>query len=63
MNVTRRLRAQARVETYLARDGEVVGDIALWNLPYAEHMLALNNKVRIVALKRDKNDTIESFNR
>eukprot|EP00959_Pyramimonas_sp_CCMP1952_P423843 8878358-Pyramimonas_sp.AAC.1 len=41
----------------------MVGDIALWNLPYAEIMLELNENVRVVALKRDKNDTIKSFQR
>jgi len=40
----------------------LIGDIALWNLPYAEAFLE-DERVKIVALKRNRNDTVNSFNR
>ena len=44
----------------MSRNGDIVGDIALWNLPYAEEFLKFKN-VKVVALKREKAHTIASF--
>lgn len=54
-----------RYQRYLARANHkkgtlISGDIALWNLPYVAHWLAYPN-VKIVALKRIREDTIKSF--
>ncbi len=52
--------AKARYESYIQRKGTFVGDVALWNLPYVEYFLEFPN-VKVVALKRVKNDTLKSF--
>ncbi len=52
--------AKARYETYIARKGTFVGDVALWNLPYVEYFLQFPN-VKVVAVKRVKHDTVRSF--
>ena len=52
--------AKARYDSYMARRGAFVGDVALWNLPYVEYFLRFPN-VKVVALKRVKNDTVRSF--
>ena len=53
-------KAKTRYDKYISRNADIVGDIALWNLPYAEQFLKFKN-VKIVALKRDRTDTISSF--
>ena len=54
------VKAKARYDSYIARRGTFVGDVALWNLPYVEYFLEFPN-VKVVALKRVKNDTVKSF--
>ena len=53
-------KTKVRYDKYLSRAGDLVGDIALWNLPYVEQYLKFKN-VKIVALKRNRTDTIASF--
>mmetsp|Transcript_49562 Transcript_49562/g.94706 ORF Transcript_49562/g.94706 Transcript_49562/m.94706 type:complete len:555 (-) Transcript_49562:188-1852(-) len=55
------LNAKIRLDRLRARNAQVVGDFALWNLPYAESMLALDRRVRIVALKRPKAESVASL--
>eukprot|EP00854_Cymbomonas_tetramitiformis_P019906 gene19906-23815_t len=43
--------------------GKIVGDVALWYLPYVEAFIKLDPTVRIIALKRDRTDTVRSFGR
>ena len=54
--------AKARHKAFLARKGRFVGDVALWNLPYAIYFLRFPT-VKVIALKRTKNDTVKSFER
>lgn len=54
------LAADLRIHTYAARNADYIGDIALWYLPYVEMFLKHSN-VKIIALKRNKEDCINSF--
>ena len=52
--------ARSRINQYVThstgRRQLLIGDIALWNLPYAEAFLE-DERVKIVVLKRNRNDT------
>ncbi|KAK3259707.1 hypothetical protein CYMTET_31309 [Cymbomonas tetramitiformis] len=61
--VTLRQNARAKLAQLQRRPQKVVGDIALWYLPYVDAMLHLHKNLQVVALKRNKEDTIKSFER
>ena len=57
--------AERRLNDYLRRGELIVGDVALWYLPYVDFFLTSkaysNTDVKIIALKRKREDCIESF--
>ena len=54
-------RVQSRYYSYLKRPGSIVGDVALWNLPYVETFLNNFENVKVIAIRRNKKDTVKSF--
>ena len=40
-----------------------VVDMALWNLPYVEYFIEEDERVKVIVLKRNREETIESFGR
>ena len=53
-------KVKTRIETLLARNGPIIGDIAPWYLYYLEEFLKYSN-VKVLALERNKQETIDSF--
>ena len=53
-------KTKIRLRHLTNRNAKFVGDVALWYLPYVE-FLVQNHDVKIIGLKRVKNDTVESF--
>src|SRR3989344_5979412 len=42
-------------------NAETVGDIAMYYLPYIKYILSNYKNVKVIALKRDKNEVVRSF--
>ena len=47
--------------TYRCALPSVVSDVSLWWLPYVPQLRSLSSKIKFVALKRDKFETVDSF--
>ena len=49
-----------RYKYFIDRKASIVGDVALWYLPYIEQFLEYSN-VKVIVLKRNREDTVKSF--
>lgn len=52
---------QQKIESLLESDRAIVGDVALYYLPYVPFIAKNYDNVDFICLKRDKTETIESF--
>lgn len=58
---TQRLKFHLRLFEHLLAANRLVGDVSHWWLPYLHHVFDANPNVKVIALQRDREQTIRSF--